>query len=94
MKSQRIETIRKKFRNRNEWLLIAIDKMDRFTTKPTLGRLLAHSPSRDVIYKKLLRYKPRGKQIISIDYSQDTLPKDVAVIFYGNECSQEFQYQS
>lgn len=82
MKSQKIETIRKKFRNRKEWLLIAIDKMDESTTKPTLGRLLAHSPTRDVIYKKLLRYKSRGKQIISIDYSQDTLPKDVAVIFY------------
>lgn len=50
MKSQKIETLRKRFHN--EWLLIAVDETDEATTTPLTGRLLAHSKNRDEIYKK------------------------------------------
>lgn len=78
MKSQKIEKIRKKFRN--EWLLIEVDASDEATNTSVSGRLIAHSPQRDTIYKKLISVK--SKLPILVDYSEHKLPKDVAVIFY------------
>ena len=75
-RSQPIEKIRKKFRNKREYLLIAIDKMDEKTTTPLTGRLLAHSPFRDEIYKEASHH--RGLSMI--DYT-GTLPPDTAIMF-------------
>ncbi|MBU1062179.1 MAG: hypothetical protein KJ957_07090 [Candidatus Omnitrophica bacterium] len=68
--SQTIEEIKK--RHRQEWLLISVDKVDESTTTPISGRLIAHSPQRDEIYKKLLVFKRRKPVLIS--YSEDTAP--------------------
>lgn len=75
MTTQPIETIRKKFPK--EWLLIKVVKIDDATTTPLTGRLLAHSPNRDVIYRKSLSYKG----LIFIDHSEDKLPEGYAVAF-------------
>lgn len=75
MKSQEIEKIRKRFHN--EWLLIAIDRMDQATTTPLTGRLLAHSKNRDEIYKKQLK----DKRHLLILYSEEGLPKGYAAAF-------------
>ena len=77
MKIQKIETIRKKFHR--EWLLIAIDKMDKLTTTPLTGRLLAHSPHRDEIYRLDMKYKIHTLTV----YSEDGFPKGYAAAFYG-----------
>lgn len=76
MKTQKIETIRKKFHR--EWLLIAIDKMDELTTTPLTGRLLAHSPHRDDIYRFDMKYKSHTLTV----YSDDGFPKGYAAAFY------------
>ena len=75
MTSQPIERIRKKFRN--EWLLIRVVKLDETTTTPLTGRLLAHSPDRNLIYRRSLAYKG----MILIDHSADKLPEGYAVAF-------------
>jgi len=75
MKSQKIETIRKRYHR--EWLLIAIDKMDEKRTIPLTGRLLAHTPHRDEIYTKSSRY--RGHALVV--YSEDGFPKGYAAAF-------------
>ena len=77
MKIQKIETIKKQF-NR-EWLLIAVNKVDESTTTPISGKLVAHSPHRDEIYRRLLSFKHiRG---ILMEYSEDKLPKGYAAAF-------------
>lgn len=76
MRTQKIETIRKRFRR--EWLLIAVDKMDESTTTPLTGRLLAHSPHRDEIYSKEMNYKGH---ILTV-YSEDGFPKGYAAAFH------------
>ena len=75
MVTQPIENIRKKFHN--EWLLIRVVKLDKTTTTPLAGRLLAHSQNRDKIYSESLKYKG----MILIDYSEDKLAKGYAVAF-------------
>ena len=75
MKSQPIERIRKRFRR--EWVLIAVEEMDRATTRPTRGRLLAHHPNRNEIYETMLRHK--GLTLVT--YSDDGLPAGYAVAF-------------
>jgi len=75
MKSERIEKIKSRFKH--EWLLIKIDRMDALSTTPVSGRLIAHSPLRDEIYKKSIR----AKGITLIDYSDNDLPKGYAVAF-------------
>ncbi len=77
MKSNKIESIKKQFRH--EWLLIAVDAMDESTTTPLTGRLLAHSPHRDEVYKKLLSGKRKWPVLVS--YSEDTLPKGHVAAF-------------
>ena len=75
IKSQKINTIRKKFPK--EWLLIAVDRINEFT-QPISGRLLAHSPSRDEIYTKSLH---PYKSLIYIAYAEKKLPKGYAAAF-------------
>lgn len=72
-----IEQIRRRYSR--EWLLIAIEEMDEATSTPTRGRLLAHSPHRDEIYRRSRRY-PRPALIVS---SEDDFPKGYAAAFYG-----------
>ena len=76
MKLQKIEIIQKKFCN--EWLLIAMDKMDESTTTPLTGRLLAHSKNRDEIYKKSMKYQ-KPAMILP---PKNVLPRGWAVAFY------------
>jgi len=76
-KSQKIETLRKRFHK--EWLLIEVDKIDESTTTPLTGRLLAHSKNRDEIYKKQLEYKDK---LVCLCYSEDKLPQGYALAFY------------
>ncbi len=74
--SQKIETIRKKFHR--EWLLIAVETFDEVMTTPLTGRLIAHSPHRDEIYRKEIKYKGHTLTV----YSEDSLPKGYAAAFY------------
>lgn len=71
MESEKIVDIRKKFLR--EWLLIAVDEMDKATTKPISGRLLAHSPNpREIVQKSLSPYKG----LMFIDYSERQIPNN------------------
>ena len=75
MKKERIDAIRKRYRN--QWLLIAVDKMDEDATIPVVGHLLAHSKDRDEIYKRMMRYKTHT----FVTCSEDKLKKGLAVAF-------------
>lgn len=75
MKHQPIEQIRKRFRR--EWLLVAVDRLDPRTQTPKSGRLLAHSPRRDEIYKRMV--SARG--LTCVLYSDKILPQGYAVAF-------------
>jgi len=77
MHSQKIETIKK--RCHNEWLLIAVDKIDETTTTPISGKLIAHSPRRDEVYRKLLSFKRKWPVLVA--YSEDTMPKGFVAAF-------------
>lgn len=76
-KIQKIETIKKHYHR--QWLLIAVDKVDEATTTPLSGRLIAHTPHRDEVYKKLMSLK--RKQPVLVSYSEDTLPKGYVAAF-------------
>ena len=78
MKTRKIETIKRE--HHREWLLIAVDKIDEATTTPLAGRLLAHSPHRDEVYRKLLSMKKRRWPVF-VSYSEDTLPKGFVAAF-------------
>ena len=75
MKFQKIETIRMKFPK--EWLLISVGKIDSSTTTPLTGRLIAHSPRRDDVYRKEMKYKGHTMTI----YSEYGFPKGYAAAF-------------
>ena len=72
---QKIQSFRKKYPK--EWLLMRVTKVDSSTTTPLAGRLIAHSPDRDVIYKKSINQKG----LLLIDHAQKKLPKGYAVAF-------------
>ena len=74
MRTQKIETIRRRFRSHPEWLLIRVNKT---TSAPLTGRLLAHSPDRDEILQASLKCKGS----ILIDCSVKRLPQNYAVAF-------------
>lgn len=74
MKSRNIEELRKEFKH--EWLLIAVEKVDQGTTTPLAGQLLAHSPSRDEIYKQASTHKGNLMTVYSDDW-----PEDIAAAF-------------
>lgn len=75
MKSEALNRLRKRFHR--EWLLIAVDRVDRRTQVPLSGRLLAHSPHRDEIYDRLVTAKGLAVAV----YSETTLPQGYAVAF-------------
>ena len=79
MKSLPIEHIRRRYRGKREWLMIAVDELDEATTTPRRGRLLAHSPHSHDIYERSRRY-PHPALIV---YSEDGFPKGYAAAFYG-----------
>jgi len=70
-----IEAIRKKYKK--EWLLIAIDKMDKKRTVPLFGHILAHSPRRYEIDQRSMNY---AKPALVV-YSDDKFPKGYAAAF-------------
>jgi len=74
IKFEKIADIKKRFRQ--EWLLIEIMRMDESTTTPISGRLIAHDPKREKIYKLLLK-SPHIKRPL-IECSADTLPRGMA----------------
>ena len=76
MKSLPIEHIRRRYKN--EWLLIAVDRLDRATTTPQRGRLLAHNTNREVLYDQLLRTRAKLPLVMC---SADGPPKGYAVAF-------------
>ena len=75
IKFQKIEVLRKKYRK--EWLLIAVGKTDSATTTPLTGRLLAHSPRRDDIYRQESKHKGPTLTL----YSENGMPKGYAAAF-------------
>ena len=77
IKSEKITAIKKRF-NR-EWLLIDIDVMDESTTTPISGRLIAHAPKAEKLYKILLK-SPQIKRPL-IECSADTFPRGVVAGF-------------
>jgi len=77
MKSEKIKTIKKRYSH--EWLLIAVDKIDDSTTTPVSGTVVAHSPRRDEIYKKLTQ--PLEVKKLLLEYSEDTFPEGFAAAF-------------
>ncbi len=77
MKIENIEKIKKRFHR--EWLLIAVDKIDEATTTPITGKLIAHSPHRDEVYRKLFSLKRRRN--ILVECAEDRLPKGYAAAF-------------
>lgn len=58
-----------------EWLLIAVTGLDE-DDRVTGGRVLAHSPDRDAIYRRLLDVK--GERV-AIEYA-GPIPEDLAVV--------------
>ena len=80
MRSQKIEAIKRKYHR--EWLLIAVDQVDESTTTPISGRVIAHSPQRDAIYKRLSALKRRWP--VLVEYSEDSLPKGVVAAFLAS----------
>ena len=77
IKSEKITSIKKRFRR--EWLLIDIDVMDESTTTPVSGRLIAHNPNREKIYKLLLK-SPQIKRAL-VECSTDKFPKGTVAAF-------------
>lgn len=49
-----ITHIKKRFR-RTEWLLVDVETIDKKTAAPLTGRLVTHSPNRDVVWNSLLK---------------------------------------
>ena len=73
----KITDIKKKFHR--EWLLIDVAEINKATTTPIMGKLIAHSPHRDEIYQLLLK-PPKAKKLL-IEYSEDSFPKGYAAAF-------------
>ena len=77
MKTESIKDIRKKFKNRKEWLLIKVDKFDKVNSRAINGHLIAHAKDRDEIYRKAISCKG----FTLIDYSEDLPPRGYAFAF-------------
>lgn len=80
-KPYKIEAFKKRYHK--QWLLIEIAKMDKSTTTPVSGYLMAHSPHRSEIYQQMMASP--GKKPILVEYSEDKLPKGFAVAFLFHE---------
>jgi hypothetical protein len=64
-------------RYKREWLLIALEEMDRTTTTPLRGRVVAHSPHRDEIDRASVKY-PKPAVVV---FSEDTFPPGYTAAF-------------
>lgn len=62
-------------RFKNEWVLIDVKKVDKYFTIQE-GDVIAHSKSKEEIYNKLLKIKPKN---FSIEYT-GKIPEDLAVV--------------
>lgn len=60
-----------------EWLLVEVKRFDPKTTTPLTGRLMAHSPSRDLLERQVAR----AKGLIYLVHGTDTLPQGYAAAF-------------
>jgi hypothetical protein len=67
--TQPIEAIRSDFKD--EWLLIAVDKLDSDTGVPTEGHLVAHGPHREDIHEASMNYDGDAYIIYSEDWPED-----------------------
>ena len=70
----RLNEIKKKYKN--QWVLVEYSKLDK-NLRVNEGKVLAHAPTKEDIYKALLRI--RGKNV-SIEYC-GKLPEDLVVMF-------------
>lgn len=75
MKSQRIEDIRKMFKN--EWLLVTVDSVDKTTGLPAEGILINHSKSADELWEEAEGHR----EPVMVLYSDDW-PEDLAACFF------------
>jgi hypothetical protein len=75
VKARPIDKLRKRLHR--EWLLVAVGRVDPRTQAPLTGRLLAHSPHRDEIYRRSV--KAKGPAFVV--YSDKTLPRGYAAAF-------------
>jgi hypothetical protein len=70
----RLTDIQKKYRN--QWVLVEFSKLDK-DLRVKDGKVLAHSPNKEKIYKALLRTRDKD---VSIEYCGE-LPQDLVVMF-------------
>ena len=70
----RLSEIKKKYKN--QWVLVEYSKLDK-NLRVNEGKVLAHAPTKEDIYKALLH--TRGKNV-SIEYC-GKLPEDLVVMF-------------
>ena len=70
----RLSEIKKKYKN--QWVLVEYSKLDK-NLRVNKGKVLAHAPTKEDIYKALLH--TRGKNV-SIEYC-GKLPEDLVVMF-------------
>ncbi|MGZ8465531.1 MAG: hypothetical protein ACXWXT_08305 [Candidatus Binatia bacterium] len=74
---------------RNQWVLIEFSKLDKHL-KPQTGRVIAHAPNKDDVYKALLQTK--GKNI-SVEYC-GKVNDDIAVMFSGRQREDIIKFQT
>jgi len=70
----RLTDIQKKYRN--QWVLVEFSKLDK-DLRVKDGKVLAHSPNKEEIYKALLLTRDKN---VSIEYCGE-LPQDLVVMF-------------
>ena len=78
MRSHQITALKKQYPR--EWLLIRVETTDPATTTPLTGQLLAHSPHREDVYRRLL-HSPKTARKLLVEYSEDSFPKGYAAAF-------------
>ncbi|MGZ9243907.1 MAG: hypothetical protein ACXW6K_25835 [Candidatus Binatia bacterium] len=74
---------------RNQWVLIEFSRLDKHL-KPKTGRVIAHAPNKEDIYKALLQTK--GKNI-SVEYC-GKVNDDIAVMFSGRQREDIIKFQT
>ena len=70
----RLTDIQKKYRN--QWVLVEFSKLDK-DLRVKGGKVLAHAPNKEEIYKALLRTRDKN---VSIEYCGE-VPEDTSVVF-------------
>ena len=71
----KIETIRQKYRN--QWVLVEYSKLDKHLN-PKAGRVIAHAPNKEDIYKALLQ--TQGKNV-TVEYCGE-VSENMVVMFW------------